>query len=287
MDNIDLNKKLLDIMTQSLDEGRMSDIHQDANSMSKEEFAKEHPMFADDYEGMQHQDDPNEPSQEEMDKHAKKESAPYGEPSQEEEMYNTLITAYENGEEDLAEVLGLSMEELDQEMTEFAMDHNLHMDDDRDEVMHGYIEDVVHNADFKDHGEYESVEEDEVQVDELAMPCGAEETSQVEQSVEFRQHKNTDRGSVTIEASADDMQELAKVLKLAGLTLPKDMNYDQDPIQPASDDPVVVVPDAEDGDKPTMNFPKTDVDPNMSQDKAVLTSVIRDKLRDYLKNSQR
>ena len=104
-------------------------------------------------------DDPNEPSQEEMDKHAKKESAPFSEPSQREEQYNTLITAYENGEEDLAEVLGLSMQELDQEMTEFAMEHGLHMDDDRDEVVQGYIEQVVDNADYKDHGEYESIEE--------------------------------------------------------------------------------------------------------------------------------
>jgi len=52
---------------ESVEEGRMSDIHQDANEMDKEEFAKAHPMFADDYEGMQHQDDPNEPSQEEID----------------------------------------------------------------------------------------------------------------------------------------------------------------------------------------------------------------------------
>ena len=74
-------------------------------------------------------------------------------------MYNKLITAWENGEEDLAEVLGLSIEELDQEMTEFAMDHNLHMDDDRDEIIQGVIEDTVENADYKDHGEYESVEE--------------------------------------------------------------------------------------------------------------------------------
>lgn len=40
-----------------VDEGKMSDIHQDANSMDKEEFAKEHPMFADDWEGMQNDDD--------------------------------------------------------------------------------------------------------------------------------------------------------------------------------------------------------------------------------------
>lgn len=109
---------------------------------------------------VQFDDDPQEPSQEEMDKHAKKESAPFGEPSQQEEMYDKLITAYENGEEDLAEVMGLSMEELDQEMTEYAMDHNLHMDDDRDEIVQGVIEDTVENADYKDHGEYESVEED-------------------------------------------------------------------------------------------------------------------------------
>ena len=42
------------------------------------------------------------------------------------------------------------------------------------------------------------------------------EPEQTEGSVEFKQHKNTDKGSVSIEASADDMQELAKVLKLAG-----------------------------------------------------------------------
>ena len=89
------------------------------------------------------------------------ESAPFGEPSQEDEMYDKLITAYENGEEDLAEVLGMSLEELDAEMSEYARDHNLHMDDDRDEVAQGYIEDVIHNADFKDYGSamYDNVQE--------------------------------------------------------------------------------------------------------------------------------
>jgi hypothetical protein len=95
-----------------------------------------------------------EQSQEEMDKHAKKESAPFGEPSQQDMMADELNDAYEKGgEEELAKAMGLSIEELDQEMTEFAMDHNLHMDDDRDEVIHGYIAQVVDNADYKDHGE--------------------------------------------------------------------------------------------------------------------------------------
>ena len=64
-------------------------------------------------------------------------------------------------------------------------------------------------------------------------------------SVEFKQHKNTDKGSVSIEASADDMQELAKVLKLAGLTLPSEMNADQDPIQPEKEEEPEVVADSE------------------------------------------
>jgi len=114
-------------------------------------------------------DDPQEPSQEEMDKHAKKESVPFGEPSQQDMMADKLMSAYEKGEEELAKEMGLSLEELDQEMTEFAMDHNLHMDDDRDEVVQGYIEDVVNSADYKDHGEYESIEDTTSKALEAAM----------------------------------------------------------------------------------------------------------------------
>ncbi len=154
MENLDFNKKLIAIMESTIQEGGEC-YHCDGDD---EECPTCHGTG---YAGAGDEDQ-QEPSQEEMDKHAKKESAPFSEPSREEEQYNTLITAYENGEEDLAEVLGLSMQELDQEMTEFAMDHNLHMDDDRDEVVHGYIEQVVDSADYKDHGEYESVEEDEV-----------------------------------------------------------------------------------------------------------------------------
>ena len=278
MDNIDLNKKLLNIIEASIEEGRMKDVIQDAMDMSKQEFEAQ---YGDSFDYDQLVKDYGPDAQSES-------FDPAMEPNHYDTEFERIYAAYENGgEPELAEFLGMSDRELDQEMTEYAMDHNLHMDDDRDTVIQGYIEDVIDNAEHKDHGEYESVEEDEVEVDELAMPCGAEdEPEQLEGSVEFKQHKNTEKGSVSIEASAENMQELSKVLKLAGLTLPKDMNADQDPMQPA-EEPEVVVPDEDDGNQPTMNFPKTDVDPNMSQDKAVLTSVIRDKLRDYLKNSQR
>ena len=98
------------------------------------------------------------------------------EQSREEEEYNRLVTAYENSEEDLAEVLGMSMEELDQEMTEFAMERGLHMDDDRDEVVHGWIESLVDNADWKDHGEQDYDRELTDDLNRLRKLSGLEET---------------------------------------------------------------------------------------------------------------
>ena len=82
---------------------------------------------------------------------------PAMEPSREDVMHDEFMSAYEKGGEPaLAKAMGMSEEELDQEMSEYGRDHNLHMDDDRDEVIHGYIEDVINNA---DHKEYESIEE--------------------------------------------------------------------------------------------------------------------------------
>jgi len=89
------------------------------------------------------------------------------EPSREEEEYNRLISAYEQGEEELAKAMGMSLEQLDQEMTEFAMDRGLHMDDDRDEVVQGYIEDVINNADYKDHGEQDFDPQDAEMMDSI------------------------------------------------------------------------------------------------------------------------
>lgn len=85
---------------------------------------------------------------------------------------------------------------------------------------------------------------------------------EVQGSVEFKQHKNTDKGSVSIEASADDMQELAKVLKLAGLTLPSGMTADQDPIQPEKEEEPEVVADSEVAED---NCPRCD-DPECSDE---------------------
>jgi len=81
----------------------------------------------------------------------------------EEAHYYKLVTALENSEEDLAEVLGLSMEELDQELTELSIDMGKHMDDDRDEILHQYIENKC------DEMKHESIEDTSNKALEAAM----------------------------------------------------------------------------------------------------------------------
>ena len=137
--------------------GRLKDVIIDAMQMSKEEFDAE-------YKGSFDFDELNKTYNEEHPEYVpsqepEMESAPFGEPSQEDEMHNKLVVAYENGEEDLAEVMGLSIEELNDEIDEYGRENGLHSDDDRDEIVMGVIEDTVRNADYKDHGEYESMDD--------------------------------------------------------------------------------------------------------------------------------
>ena len=116
---------------------------------------------------------------------------------------------------------------------------------------------------------------------------------EVESSVEFKQHKNTDKGSVSIEASGEDMQELARVLKLAGLTLPKGMNPEEPEAEEVCDvcgkpgsecdcpghdhsqeEPVQI--EIPSDDEPCDAC--SDGDVSYSTDKEVLTNYIKDKL---------
>ena len=78
---------------------------------------------------------------------------PRAEQSREDQAYDELYSAYDRGgEEELCKEIGCTMEELDDEMSEIAREKGLHMDDDRDEILQIYIEDLVDNADWKDHG---------------------------------------------------------------------------------------------------------------------------------------
>ena len=104
---------------------------------------------------------------------------------------------------------------------------------------------------------------------------------EVESSVEFKQHKNTDKSSVSIEAAGDTMQDLADVLKLAGLTLPKDMHNDQEASahddEPEQED-VLLSPDHKD-DEEKSPCDNPDTDPSYETDKEILINYIKDKLK--------
>ena len=78
---------------------------------------------------------------------------PAMEPSQQEEEYNRLANALQSGgEEELAKAMGLSIEELDQEINEYGMEHGLHADDDRDDIIQGVIEQMIDNMEGMDEG---------------------------------------------------------------------------------------------------------------------------------------
>tara|TARA_Y100000356_G_scaffold117565_1_gene107898 strand:+ start:1801 stop:2112 length:312 start_codon:yes stop_codon:yes gene_type:complete len=96
------------------------------------------------------------------------------------------------------------------------------------------------------------------------------------------------------------MDELQHLLKLAGVQgpeqhddEPKSCGCGQDPCitygTSKEEEPKVIAIDVDDADGDSaMQFPKTDVNPDasMTTDKEVLTSIIRDRLKDYLRNSK-
>ena len=93
---------------------------------------------------------------------------PAMEPSEDSTMFNDAMDAYDNhGEDGLAQHLGMSDRELDQEMSEYAMEHGLHMDDDRDDVIQGYIEQLIDNREIEQH---EAVEEAEAEGEQPEQP---------------------------------------------------------------------------------------------------------------------
>ena len=78
---------------------------------------------------------------------------PRAEQSREDQAYDELMDAYEKGgEEELCKAIGCTMEELSFEIEEICREKGLHPDDDRDECIQMHVEELVDNADWKDHG---------------------------------------------------------------------------------------------------------------------------------------
>ena len=101
-----------------------------------------------------------------------------------------MMDAYEKGgEEELAKEMKMSMEELDDELNDISLETGLHMDDDRDEIIQRYVEDVINNADFKDHGEMDYDRE----MEEMRKLAGLEEYARSRDEMSDEEKEDSDR----------------------------------------------------------------------------------------------
>lgn len=120
---------------------------------------------------------------------------------------------------------------------------------------------------------------------------------QEESSVSYSSVKNTDKGQVKIEATAQDMPALEDILKLAGIEKdPEHHHVSDDEPKPVDDEPKdvcdccgnVVDDEGNCGCGPECPHcggkPKDDEDdsPNYSTDKKVILSYLKDKLQNQL-----
>ena len=102
--------------------------------------------------------------------------------------------------------------------------------------------------------------------------------------------------SVTIDAGADSIDELKLILQKVGITLPSGgPEAQEEPCDVCSDNEMpldAIVVSKPEEDPAGMQFPRTEVDPDaqhdasMTTDKEVLNNIIRDRLKDYLRNSK-
>ena len=110
------------------------------------------------------------------------------------------------------------------------------------------------------------------------MP-GAEERDEERENVTYSKTKSKGDASVTISANAKSMQELHDVLKLAGITLPKnDDQPEEEPEEKPEEEPKADDHDHEDGEECEACAGEID-DPSYTTDK----QAIIDRLRDTLK----
>lgn len=113
-----------------------------------------------------------------------------------------------------------------------------------------------------------------------------------------KQFSSTDAGA-TVTASSDSIEGLKIMLQKVGITLPAgepEPEAQEEPCGASDSDemPLDAVVVSQPEENPTgMQFPRTEIDPDakpdvsMSTDKEVLSSVIRDRLKDFLMNGSK
>ena len=140
---------------------------------------------------------------------------PTSEPTDSEEKFENAMAAYDaHGEEGLANALGMSLEEFDQELNEYGMEHGLHADDDRDTIIHGMVEQMIDDAEaMSDMRRMSGLEE----LNNLRKRAGLEVKEVSEDSNEFENNLAMEfvelpLASMSKEEIEDQMSEIFKTI---------------------------------------------------------------------------
>tara|TARA_X000000950_G_scaffold286510_1_gene395614 strand:- start:1174 stop:2049 length:876 start_codon:yes stop_codon:yes gene_type:complete len=135
----------------------------------------------------------------------------------------------------------------------------------------------------------ESMKKEEVK-EAMSDAYGMPSNDNLEGSVEYRQHKNNDKGSVSIEASAESMSDLHDILKLAGVDVAVDLNKSDDahdheePVEIEVSPPKeeLLMPQKDDDDEEESPCGSSDDNVSYETDKEILVNYIKDQLKKRL-----
>ena len=121
----------------------------------------------------------------------------------------------------------------------------------------------------------------------MIIPGEAPEEQEERENVTYSKTKTKGDASVTISANAKSMQDLHDVLRLAGITLPKDKEMSMGEPEAEQEvcaqcgDPDCTCPP---GECDCGSEPEQPAQYTQQPDKSVITGLLRDKLKDYLRN---
>lgn len=125
-------------------------------------------------------------------------------------------------------------------------------------------------------------QKDQVEMSEaMSDVYGSTVSEESEERVTYSKTKKDGDATVTVSANADSMEELHKILKLAGITLPKSNDEPEHSEEPevAQDVEIVAMPTEVEPESPCGT---SDSDASYSTDKEVLVNYLKDKLKKRL-----
>jgi hypothetical protein len=157
---------------------------------------------------------------------------PAMEPTEQTTKFDDAMELHDNdGEQALAQHLGMSDDEFNQELNEYCASHGLHADDDREEAIQGMVEEIIDNNDQMDamrEPQEEATDVSEEVVEETDEEIEIDEISNPFKKKEKRKEKlcpdcggagvvHEDACPTCSELEEAQLAEVARIRELAGL----------------------------------------------------------------------